>query len=212
MRFFSDESGAVTVDWTVLTAAIVGMGIASAAAVRTGVVSLGDGIEGALSGASIARLFAPIASFSFNDVAGLERTGWGWRAIGSYHGWRAIGPTQHIEIVESGHRGVHSPDGGNWIDLDASPGNLTLSRGLENLTPGQSYTLSFNAADSGMTNGVDIFFGGQFVQHVNPTSAQFQAFSVNLTGGLGDGSNQLEFRGTGTPNGIGVSLHGIAVH
>ena len=212
MRFISEESGAVTVDWTVLTAAIVGMGIASVAAVRNGVGSLGGAIEGALSAATIAQPFAPIAVFDFNDVEGLTRTGWGWRAVGSYQGWTASGETNHIEIVESGHRGVHSPDGGNWIDLDASPGNLTLSRGLENMAAGQAYTLNFNAADSGITNGVDIYFGGQFVQHVNPTSAQFAAFSVPLVGGSGDGSNQIEFRGTGAPNGIGVSLHGIQVN
>ena len=41
-NFLSDESGAVTVDWTVLAAAIVGLGIATVAAVRTGVVDLGD--------------------------------------------------------------------------------------------------------------------------------------------------------------------------
>jgi Flp pilus assembly pilin Flp len=209
--FLRDQSGAVTVDWTVLTAAIVGLGIASAAAVRDGTGALGTEIEGSLSGASVASIFGVVATFNFNDVEGLTRTGWGWRAVGSYHGWTAIGDTQHIEIVESGHRGVHSPDGGNWIDLDASPGNLTLARGLENLNTGQIYNLNFNAADSGITNGVDIYFGGEFVQHVNPTSAQFNAYNVRLIGGAGDGSNQIEFRGTGTANGIGVSLHGIEV-
>lgn len=56
MDFYASESGAVTVDWTVLTASIVGLGLASAAAVRTGVVSLGGDIETSLSGASVASL------------------------------------------------------------------------------------------------------------------------------------------------------------
>jgi hypothetical protein len=43
--FFSSESGAVTVDWTVLTAAIVGIGLASVAAVRTGTFDLGESIN-----------------------------------------------------------------------------------------------------------------------------------------------------------------------
>lgn len=210
-RFLRGQSGAITVDWTVMTAAIVGLGIASAAAVRTGTTDLGTDIQTSLTNASVASVFGVVASFDFNDVEGLVRTGWGWRAVGSYQGWTATGDTQHIEIVESGHRGVHSPDGGNWIDLDASPGNLRLSRGLENLNPGQVYSLNFNAADSGATNAVDIYFGGEFVETVNPTSAQFSAYSVRLVGGAGDGSNQIEFRGTGTPNGIGVSLHGIEV-
>ena len=47
--FSKDESGAVTVDWVVLTAAIVGLGIAVIAAVSTGVRGLGGEIESALA-------------------------------------------------------------------------------------------------------------------------------------------------------------------
>ena len=42
--FKKDESGAVTVDWVVLTAAIVGLGLAVVATVRTSVDGLGDKI------------------------------------------------------------------------------------------------------------------------------------------------------------------------
>jgi len=51
MKFFSllnqfknDESGAVTVDWVVLTAAIVGLGLAVMVAVRPAAVGLGSRI------------------------------------------------------------------------------------------------------------------------------------------------------------------------
>jgi Flp pilus assembly pilin Flp len=47
--FSKDESGAVTVDWVVLTAAIVGLGIAVIAAVSTGVRGLGDNIAEAVA-------------------------------------------------------------------------------------------------------------------------------------------------------------------
>jgi Flp pilus assembly pilin Flp len=43
-NFHKDESGAVTVDWVVLTAAIVGLGLAVVATVRTSVDGLGDKI------------------------------------------------------------------------------------------------------------------------------------------------------------------------
>ena len=55
-QWLRNESGAVTVDWVVLTAAVVGLGLASVAAVRTGAVSLGDGIDSSLSDASVAAL------------------------------------------------------------------------------------------------------------------------------------------------------------
>lgn len=46
--FRADEDGAVTVDWVVLTAAIVGLGIAVLASVRTGATTMADNIEAEL--------------------------------------------------------------------------------------------------------------------------------------------------------------------
>ena len=54
--FAADESGAVTVDWVVLTAAIVGLGIAVVASVRTGSESVAGNIEDVLTDAVIACL------------------------------------------------------------------------------------------------------------------------------------------------------------
>ncbi|TCM84465.1 Flp family type IVb pilin [Rhodovulum steppense] len=55
-RFHKDESGAVTVDWVVLTAAIVGLGIAVLASVRSGVEHVADEIESALTSAEVRQL------------------------------------------------------------------------------------------------------------------------------------------------------------
>ncbi len=43
--FRADEDGAVTVDWVVLTAAIVGLGIAVLTSVRGGATTMADNIE-----------------------------------------------------------------------------------------------------------------------------------------------------------------------
>ncbi|PIE11767.1 MAG: hypothetical protein CSA72_01220 [Rhodobacterales bacterium] len=52
-NFFADESGAVTVDWVVLTAAIVGLGVAAIGYVSQGVNSIGNNIAADLHGKSI---------------------------------------------------------------------------------------------------------------------------------------------------------------
>lgn len=52
-QFINQESGAVTVDWTVLAAAIVGLGVTSVAAVRLGTNTLGDNVNATLSGAQV---------------------------------------------------------------------------------------------------------------------------------------------------------------
>ncbi|MDO7560500.1 MAG: hypothetical protein MUR36_07145 [Paracoccaceae bacterium] len=48
-NFRSDEDGAVTVDWVVLTAAIVLLGAAIAATVRTGAADLAGDIQTSLT-------------------------------------------------------------------------------------------------------------------------------------------------------------------
>ena len=55
-NFAADESGAVTVDWVVLTAAIVGLGIAVIASVSDGVGDLAEAISGSLSDAEVVEL------------------------------------------------------------------------------------------------------------------------------------------------------------
>lgn len=52
-NFKNDESGAVTVDWVVLTAAIVGLGIAVLASVSGGTTSLAGKISDEMSGMEI---------------------------------------------------------------------------------------------------------------------------------------------------------------
>ncbi|QQA41640.1 Flp family type IVb pilin [Pelagovum pacificum] len=52
-KFRRDEDGAVTVDWVVLTAAIVGLGIAVLSTVGTGTTALGDTISDRLASQTI---------------------------------------------------------------------------------------------------------------------------------------------------------------
>ena len=56
LKFLRSESGAVTVDWVVMTAAVAGLGLASTTAVRTGTNSLGSDINTSLTDASVASL------------------------------------------------------------------------------------------------------------------------------------------------------------
>lgn len=54
--FLTSECGAITVDWVVMTAAVVGLGLASALAVRSGTGALGQDVQSSLSNASVAAL------------------------------------------------------------------------------------------------------------------------------------------------------------
>jgi hypothetical protein len=54
--FFANESGAITTDWVVLAAAVVGLGVGTVASVRTGTTALGADIDASLSGSSVSLL------------------------------------------------------------------------------------------------------------------------------------------------------------
>ncbi|KEJ89069.1 hypothetical protein [Sulfitobacter donghicola] len=45
LNYFKDTDGAVTVDWVVLTAAVVGLGYMAAVNVATGTTDMGDNLE-----------------------------------------------------------------------------------------------------------------------------------------------------------------------
>ena len=51
--FLKDEAGAVTVDWVVLTAAIVGLGIAVMTSVGGGTVALSDKVSSHMASQSV---------------------------------------------------------------------------------------------------------------------------------------------------------------
>ena len=60
-QFLISEDGAITVDWVVLTAAIVGMGIAVLASVAAGTTDLSSGLGTSLSNATVAEIQLPLA-------------------------------------------------------------------------------------------------------------------------------------------------------
>lgn len=48
-NFLNSESGAITVDWVVLTAAIVGLGLAAVATVQSSTTGLSDKVKNAVA-------------------------------------------------------------------------------------------------------------------------------------------------------------------
>lgn len=52
-NFRADESGAVTVDWVVLTAAIVGLGVVAIGFVSRGINNLGQQVQTELSSGNV---------------------------------------------------------------------------------------------------------------------------------------------------------------
>ncbi len=98
--FFYEESGAVTVDWVVLTAGIVGLGLATTAVVSGGVSDLAGDVDTQMTDMEITTEFAAA-------IAGIE-----W---GSYTGV-SLG-VQNWGINVDGENWAQDTYG-NWSQLD----------------------------------------------------------------------------------------------
>ena len=73
-RFLNDESGAITVDWVVLTASIVGIAIAVLIIIATGIQSASTGVNGNLENTeSVADGISGVVGSTSGDNNGLPR-------------------------------------------------------------------------------------------------------------------------------------------
>lgn len=75
-EFWADESGAVTVDMTVLAAGVVGIGIATTAVISSGVESLSGDINAELTSNSWNMFGNGRVSLGSFDFSGGDATGW----------------------------------------------------------------------------------------------------------------------------------------
>ena len=213
-RFLTAETGAVTVDWVVLTGGLVGLGLATTAVISVGVEDSARDIAD-LSGQSITGIHRwgvnRLVNGSFEDIDGMIAAGWGfYHANGSLNGWDSFNDPQ-AEVVWSGYQGVDATDGGYMLDLDASPGNISFGQVVSDAVDGQVYTVSFDAADPRNNNGVDVYWGGELVGSANPQGSTMQSYTFEIQGGSGDGSNLLMISGTGPEDNVGAYIDSVSV-
>jgi hypothetical protein len=127
--FLRAEDGAVTVDWVVLTAALVGLGLTSVAAVRTGTFSLGEAIGANLTNYQMPHpwmLDVELVAHSENvrlQVAGfgdnrLRQHWYWWEEKKGVYSENRIAMQQQIGLEELAKRGLtlEAPEGATLCD------------------------------------------------------------------------------------------------
>ncbi|MEM6980284.1 MAG: hypothetical protein AAF539_11520 [Planctomycetota bacterium] len=159
-----------------------------------------------------------IANGSFEDLTGLQSTGFGHMGE-QLNGWQ-IEEGPRFEVHNPRH-GVDQADHGDyWLDMDASPGNMTISQDVLGLEEGKVYELSFATANSNpfvhrgelldtTTNGLEVFWNGEKISEVLSEDAEFTDHQVSVRSGSGDGTDRLTFRGLGNEDNVGISLDNI---
>ncbi len=68
MKFLRSESGAITVDWVVLTAAVTGMALAATAVVEGGISDLASDLEAQLRTQQVSDAFVTFTSTHFDAL------------------------------------------------------------------------------------------------------------------------------------------------
>src|SRR6056297_1905244 len=177
----------------------------------------GDDTIDAVSGGGSATGPNLIVHGSFEDTSGMTPTGYGFVGAGAIPGWTdASGET--IDIHDDGRGNVDPTDGTNWLDLEASPGNNRVGQDVAGVSDGQSYLLTFDAGDSSSKpdtgageNLIKVYWGGELIDTIDPEHGQMDSYEFVVTGGAGDGSNRLEFEGTGAEDNVGASVDSVSL-
>ncbi|EDY84021.1 Putative Ig domain family [Verrucomicrobiia bacterium DG1235] len=148
---------------------------------------------------------------SFEDVSGGVSTSYGVDKS-SVSGWTDANGN-NFQMHVGGWEGMQAPtDGSYFLDMGESPGQMDISQSVQGLTSGSAYTLSFDTGDrtGDLSNSMQVYFGGQLIATIDPQAEDvFESYSIEVTGGMGDGSDKLRFVETGTSDNWGISLDNV---
>jgi surface protein len=149
---------------------------------------------------------------SFENVTGLLKTTFGFRAFGSLAGgWTTFeqtGPRSEIDL-HGDNRGGIVPVGKYWIDLAASPGDIRIGQSIPNLINGEKYTLRFKAARSEQDR-FRVYWNGQIIANNILPPTQLTDYEFIVTAGSGNGQNRFEFENINAGNSnIGVAIDDV---
>ncbi len=141
-----------------------------------------------------------ISTFNSNGDDAHDRT-----EVGFYEaipGWQTSG--DNIEIHGDWTGIENSPaalDGNFKLEIDGGGtdpffNNTNIFQDVEGLLDGESYTLNFSLLNRDGDHGdvVKVYFGGEKIATIEQTSTGWCEYEFEVTGGAGDGCDQLEFK------------------
>ncbi len=148
--------------------------------------------------------------------------GTGWYEDAYIDGWTQ----SDIDIHEAGHNNLGTTDGAYHVDL-AETSNGTLSREMEGLEDGSTYSLSIDLKSRGATGDgisgtvedalgqsiVQVVWNGEIIATIDPAVDGFgwHTYTLGLTAGSGDGSNSITFVEVGSENSFGTLIDNVQI-
>ena len=137
-------------------------------------------------------------------------------APGALANWTLAGsPDSSAELTAAGHgRGAPS-DGKYWLDLGASPGDITATQEIGGLARGGIYVLRFDlAANPNQGERVEVWFDGKLLDTLTPTGGDLGSpgHSYTLSFEADDTGGALSFRNVGNNDNLGVGLDNVRLN
>jgi Ca2+-binding RTX toxin-like protein len=131
---------------------------------------------------------------------------WGY-SVSSLAGWTQTSGTG-FEVVNT----VPAIDGAHVLDMEVSPGNVSLSQVVTGLANGTSATLQIDARDFAPGgNSVEVRWGGVVIGTLTSIMT-WSTWSFTVVAGANDTANTLELVGLGPLNGLGLVLDNIRMY
>ncbi len=160
-----------------------------------------------------------IVNGSFENHGDLNRGSWG--TFDSVEGWQTS--EGNIEIQKGTHGGTPgAADGDSVLELDAHEGRDTNASVYQDIRTGSegTFKLSFSfsareigsAANTAASNTTEVYWGTEKVATISADQKGWETHDFELpVNPDGGDTTRLEFRGTGTDDGIGGLIDNVSV-
>jgi len=195
-KFLVSETGATTIDFVVMTAGIVGLGMAVAASVTGGVNNGALSIRAALQTDGVEG--GGLAPPGPGEPGFIYSSNWGVLAS-EIEGWTFEG-SDTIGFMNSEFAFSDRPDG-YALRLREGGNNITISQEMKRAVTGVPYTISLEARSLPLRgNGLQVRWGGEVVGEFNTSAGDFPTYTFDVVGGSGAGGNMLSIAEIGDEN------------
>ena len=160
-----------------------------------------------------------IVNGSFENHGDLNRGSWG--TFDKIEGWQSAEGS--IEIQEGKHGGTPgAAEGDSVLELDAHNGRDTNASVFQDIRTGTdgTFKLSFsfsareigNAANTSASNTTEVYWGGEKIATLSADQKGWNTHEFDLSvNPESNDTTRLEFRGTGTDDGVGGLIDNVSV-
>jgi len=179
----------------------------------------GDGNDTIIGEGYVASGSNMIVNGSFEDTTGMTATGYGYMGVGAAPGWTEANGYA-VDFHSDGRNGIVATDGAHWLDTEGGIGeNLRIGQDVAGVTDGATYLVRLDIKDfstpdddTALDNQVHVVWNGEVIAKINPPDSAWDTFEFVVVGGSGDGSNRLEFIGSGAADAAGASIDNVQMY